>query len=52
MAGIRAVSQRQLSFFVYCRIRPGKLLYDNERDMLAIAKFVVINTNQSRIITL
>ena len=27
----------------YCRIRPERLLYDAERDLLAIAKFFVDN---------
>jgi len=29
-------------YYFYCRIRPERLLYDNESDLLAIAKFLVI----------
>jgi len=28
-------------FLVYCRIQPKGLLYDAERDLLAIARFLV-----------
>jgi len=33
-----------MSNYFYCRIRPEGLLYDAERDMLAIATFLVSTT--------
>jgi len=33
---------RHMSNYFYCRIRPERLLYDAARDLLAIAKFLVI----------
>jgi len=32
-----------VSNYFYCRIRPERLLCDAERDLLAIAKFLVIS---------
>ena len=31
-----------VSSYFYCRIGPGELLYDGDRDLLAIAKFLVV----------
>jgi len=30
-----------VSYYFYCRIRPEGMLYDADRDLLAIAKFLV-----------
>ena len=37
--------------YFYCRIRPERLLYDAERDLLAIAKFLVSISLKKRLIS-
>jgi len=39
-----ALYRRKQLVFLQCRIRPEEVLYDAERDLLAIAKFLVENT--------
>jgi len=37
------VRRHYVSNYFYCRIRLKRLLYDAERDVLAIAKFLVLS---------